>query len=69
MLIREEDEARINNIFTSVFKETEDCFKYLKEEIGRVGLNDAITSAGFEFQGIPVMQIIHLALRAEAELP
>jgi hypothetical protein len=68
MLIREEDEARINNIFNSVFKETDDCFEYLKEQIGIVGLNDAITAAGFEFQGIPVMQIIHLALRAEAEL-
>jgi hypothetical protein len=69
MLIREEDEARINNIFNSVFKETDDCFEYLKDEISRVGIDDAIVSAGFEFKTIPVMQIIHLALRAEAELP
>lgn len=66
MLIREEDESRINNIFAVVFQETEDCFEYLKEEIGRVGLNDSITNAGFEFDSIPVMQIIHLALRAQA---
>jgi hypothetical protein len=65
MLIRKEDEARINNIFNSVFKETDDCFEYLKEEIGKVGLDDAIVSAGFKFRTIPVMQIILLALNIE----
>ena len=68
MLITNDIESQINNIFACVFKETDDCFEYLKEEIVRIGLDEAITAAGFEFQGIPVMQIIHLALRAEAEL-
>jgi hypothetical protein len=68
MLITKDIESQINNIFAVVFQETDDCFEYLKDEICRVGIDDAIVSAGFEFKTIPVMQIIHLALRAEAEL-